>query len=70
MKVIDEIKFLEVIDFKNQLHFGNTTCYEMFHMKDFPGIKIGKTWMVMEDAFKEFCKYHKLTKMADYEIKR
>ena len=70
MKVIDGIKFLEVVDFKKYLNFGNTTTYNMFHRKDFPGIKIGKTWMVMEDAFKEYCKYHRLDKDSDYENER
>lgn len=70
MKVIDGIKFLEVVDFKKDLKFGNTTVYNMFHMKGFPGMKIGKTWMVMEDAFKEFCKYHALPRENEYENER
>jgi len=31
-------------------------CLELFHKKDFPARKIGKSWLVMEESFKEYFK--------------
>jgi hypothetical protein len=61
MKIVDGIKFLETKDIRKSLKIGNQTCLELFKKKDFPGKKIGKSWLVMEEAFKEYFKLQKTT---------
>ena len=57
MKTLNVIIFLETKDIRKALQIGNKTCLELFKKKDFPGKKIGKSWLVMEEAFKEYFKF-------------
>ena len=52
-----EVKFYTTADVRRILGIGNKTCLELFKKKDFPGKKIGKSWLVMEEAFKEYFKF-------------
>lgn len=56
MKTLNGTIFLETKDIRKALNIGNQTCLELFHQKDFPAKKIGKSWLVMEEAFKEYFK--------------
>ena len=46
---------------KKALQIGNKTCLDLFNKKDFPGKKIGKSWLVMEEAFKDYFKFQQNT---------
>ena len=48
MKTLNGIVFLETKDIRESLEIGNQTCLALFHKKDFPAKKIGKSWLVME----------------------
>lgn len=54
MKTLNGTIFLETKDIRKALKIGNQTCLELFHRKDFPAKKIGKSWLVMEESFKEY----------------
>ena len=54
MKTLNGTIFLETKDIRQALRIGNKTCLELFHKKDFPARKIGKSWLVMEQAFKDY----------------
>ena len=56
MKTLNGIVFLETKDIRESLKIGNQTCLELFRKKDFPAKKIGKSWLVMEESFKEYFK--------------
>ena len=56
MKTLNGTVFLETKDIRQALKIGNQTCLELFHKKDFPAKKIGKSWLVMEESFKEYFK--------------
>ena len=56
MKTLNGTIFLETKDIRKALNIGNQTCLELFHQKDFPAKKIGKSWLVMKEAFKEYFK--------------
>ena len=61
MKTLNVTIFLETKDIRQALKIGNKTCLELFHKKDFPAKKIGKSWLVMEESFKEYFKNIKIT---------
>ena len=52
---------LETKDIRQALKIGNKTCLELFHKKDFPAKKIGKSWLVMEQSFKDYFKSNEIT---------
>ena len=54
MKTLNGTVFLETKDIRKALKIGNQTCLDLFHKKDFPAKKIGKSWLVMEEAFKNY----------------
>ena len=54
MKTLNGTVFLETKDIRKALNIGNQTCLDLFHKKDFPAKKIGKSWLVMEEAFKNY----------------
>ena len=56
MKTLNGTVFLETKDIRKALKIGNQTCLDIFHKKDFPARKIGKSWLVMEEAFKDYFK--------------
>ena len=56
MKTLNGTVFLETKDIRKALKIGNQTCLDLFHKKDFPAKKIGKSWLVMEEAFKDYFK--------------
>lgn len=56
MKILNGITFLETKDIRKALKIGNQTCLDLFHQKDFPEKKIGKSWLVMEESFKDYFK--------------
>lgn len=56
MKTLNGTVFLETKDIRKALKIGNQTCLALFHKKDFPAKKIGKSWLVMEEAFKNYFK--------------
>lgn len=43
MKTLNGIVFLETKDIRKSLNIGNQTCLGLFHKKDFPARKIGKS---------------------------
>lgn len=51
MRTLNGTIFLETKDIRQALRIGNKTCLELFHKKDFPAKKIGKSWLVMEKSF-------------------
>ena len=56
MKTLNGTVFLETKDIRKALKIVNQTCLDLFHKKDFPAKKIGKSWLVMEEAFKDYFK--------------
>lgn len=54
MRTLNGTIFLETKDIGQALKIGNKTCLELFHKKDFPAKKIGKSWLVMEQSFKDY----------------
>lgn len=56
MKTLNGTVFLETKDIRKALKIGNQTCLDLFHKKDFTAKKIGKSWLVMEEAFKDYFK--------------
>lgn len=56
MKTLNGTVFLETKDIIKSLKIGNQTCLDLFHKKDFPAKKIGKSWLVMEEDFKNYFK--------------
>ena len=45
MRTLNGTVFLETKDIRQALKIGNKTCLELFHKKDFPAKKIGKSWL-------------------------
>ena len=64
MKTLNGITFLETKDIKKALQIGNKTCLDLFNKKDFPGKKIGKSWLVMEEAFKDYFKFQQNNRVS------
>ena len=56
MKILNGITFLETKDIRKALKIGNQTCLDLFHQKDITEKKIGKSWLVMEESFKDYFK--------------
>lgn len=56
MRTLNGTVFLETKDIRQALKIGNRTCLDLFHKKDFPAKKVGKSWLVMEEAFKNYFK--------------
>ena len=50
----NELKFYSTADVRRILGIGNKTCLELFHRKDFPCIKFGKSFKVAVGAFNEY----------------
>lgn len=61
MRILNGTVFLETKDIRQALKIGNKTCFELFHKKDFPAKKIGKSWLVMEQSFKDYFKSNEIT---------
>ena len=61
MRTLNGTVFLETKDIRQALKIGNKTCLELFHKKDFPAKKIGKSWLVMEQSFKDYFKSNEIT---------
>ena len=49
-------KFLSTKDVMKILKIGNKACLELFHRKDFPSVKVGRSFKVLEDSFIEYFK--------------
>jgi hypothetical protein len=54
MKDLNGIIFFETKDIRKALKISNKTCLKLFHSREFPGKRIGKSWYVTEDAFKTY----------------
>ncbi len=50
------IKFLSKKDVKKLLGYSDSTVGCIFRRKDFPSITLGKSYVVEENAFIEWCK--------------
>lgn len=61
MRTLNGTVFLETKDIRQALKIGNKTWLELFHKKDFPAKKIGKSWLVMEQSFKDYFKSNEIT---------
>lgn len=61
MKTLNGTIFLETNDIRQALNIGNKTCLDLFHKKDFPAKKIGKSWLVMEQSFKDYFQNNETT---------
>ena len=61
MRTLNGTVFLETKDIRQALKIGNKTCLELFHKKDFPAKKIGKSCLVMEQSFKDYFKSNEIT---------
>lgn len=61
MKTLNGTIFLETKDIRQALNIGNKTCLDLFHKKDFPAKKIGKSWLVMEQSFKDYFQNNETT---------
>ena len=48
--------FLTTKDVMSMLGIGNKACLELFHRKDFPCIKLGRSYKVSEENFREYFK--------------
>ena len=46
--------FLNVNDLSKALGIAPSSCYELMHEKDFPGIRIGKRLVVQREKFIEW----------------
>ncbi len=49
-----EIKLYSTDDVCKLLHIGKEKCLKLFHLKDFPSIKIGRKFWVKADCLNEF----------------
>ena len=61
MRTLNGTIFLETKDIRQALKIGNKTCLELFHKKDLQEKKIGKSWLVMEQSFKEYFQNNEIT---------
>ena len=61
MKTLNGTIFLETKDIRQALNIGNKTCLDLYHKKDFPAKKIGKSWLVMEQSFKDYFQNNETT---------
>ncbi len=61
MRTLNGTIFLETKDIRQALKIGNKTCLELFHKKDFPAKKIGKSWLVIKQSFKDYFQNNELT---------
>lgn len=48
--------FLSTSDVIRMLGIRNKTCLKLFHRKDFPCDKIGKSFKISEENFREYLK--------------
>lgn len=60
MRTLNGTVFLKTKDIRQALKIGNKICLELFHKKDFPAKKIGKSWTVMEQSFKDYFKSNEI----------
>ena len=54
MEKLDNIVMYSPEDVRKLLHLGNTKCLELFNSKDFPSIKIGRSFRVKADCLERF----------------
>lgn len=47
-------KLLTPSDVRKYLHIGNDLLYDLLKREDFPSIRLGKSWYILEN---EFCKW-------------
>lgn len=59
MKVLNGMRFFETKDIREGFQIGNQKCLELFRRDDFPGRKVGKSWLVLEEALIEYFKSKK-----------
>ena len=50
----NNIEFYVTADIRRNLGIGNKACLELFHRKDFPCIKFGKSFKISKDMFNEY----------------
>jgi excisionase family DNA binding protein len=50
----NETQFYTTSDIRRILGIGNKTCLDLFHRKDFPCIKFGKSFLISVSAFNEY----------------
>lgn len=48
--------FLTTTDVMKILKIGNKACLELFHRKDFPCTKVGRSFKISEENFREYFK--------------
>ena len=58
-KFFEKIGEEETKDIRKSLNLGNQTCLELFHKKDFPARKIGKSWLVWKNLLRSILKMYK-----------
>lgn len=54
MENIENIKILKAEDLKDLLHIGKDRAYALMRAKSFPSTKIGKTYFVTENNFRDW----------------
>lgn len=53
--------FLTTKDVMSMLGIGNKACLELFHRKDFPCVKLGRSYKVSEENFREYFKTRRVS---------
>lgn len=54
--------FLSTKDVMQMLGIGNKACLELFHRKDFPCVKLGRSFKISEENFREYFKTRRVKK--------
>lgn len=47
-------KFYTTADVMKILKIGNRACLDLFHMADFPCVKVGRAFKISEENFREY----------------
>ena len=59
-------RFFTTSDVRKILKIGNKACLELFHRKDFPCERVGKSFKISEENFKEYFKTRRVFKEEIY----
>ena len=50
----NNIEFYGTADIRKILGIGNKACLELFHRKDFPCVKFGKSFKISKEMFNQY----------------
>lgn len=65
MKNMQGSIFLETKDFVKDLNMSNATVLNLFHCEKFPSFKLGRSWLVSQNAFNKLVETGEFKTMLD-----